>query len=183
MFFVMKTTIWFICRNLWLMARNKWQRFGYACVNFGPPISAREYCREHDFSFRRLDRKSRFFEVEKLCKNLMASIEQIVPVLPVSLVATVFLEDPEEWLSEFDVKAYVHRLIEELQSKGARVYLSKKSGEHTITTALNMLKLRRLVVESDGLLRADQESLPVLSYYANAIDHWRQHQQSLTSEG
>jgi glycerol-3-phosphate O-acyltransferase len=80
----------------------------------------------------------------------MASIEQIVPVLPVSLVATVFLEDPKEWLSEFDVKAYVHRLIEELQSKGARVYLSKRSGEHTINTALNMLKLRHLVVESDG---------------------------------
>jgi phosphopantothenate synthetase len=86
-------------------------------------------------------------------------------------------------LSEFDVKAYVHRLIEELQSKGARVYLSKKSGEHTITTALNMLKLRRLVVESDGLLRADQESLPVLSYYANAIDHWWHHQQASTPEG
>jgi glycerol-3-phosphate O-acyltransferase len=113
----------------------------------------------------------------------MASIEEIVPVLPVSLVATVFLEDPEEWLSEFDVKAYVHRLIEELQSKGARVYLSKRSGEHTITTALNMLKLRRLVVESDGLLRADRESLPVLSYYANAIDHWRQNQPTSTSEG
>ncbi len=182
-FFVTKTTIGFICRNLWLMARNKWQRFGYACVNFGPPISAQEYCREHDFSFSRLDRKSRFSEVEKLCKGLMASIEQIVPVLPVSLVATVFLEDPEEWLSEFDVKAYVHRLIEELQSKGARVYLSKRSGEHTITTALNMLKLRRLVVESDGLLRADRESLGVLSYYANAIDHWRQNQPTSTSEG
>ncbi len=165
------------------MARNKWQRFGYACVNFGPPISAHEYCREHDFSFSRLDRKSRFSEVEKLCKNLMASIEEIVPVLPVSLVATVFLEDPEEWLSEFDVKAYVHRLIEELQSKGARVYLSKRSGEHTITTALNMLKLRRLVVESDELLRADRESLDVLSYYANAIDHWRQNQPTSTSEG
>ena len=100
-----------------------------------------------------------------------------------SLVASVFLEDPEEWLSEFDVKAYVHRLIEELQWKGARVYLSKRSGEHTITMALNMLKLRHLVVESDGLLRAERESLPVLSYYASAIDHWHHHQPSSTPEG
>jgi glycerol-3-phosphate O-acyltransferase len=183
MFFVMKTTIWFTWRNLWLMARNKWQRFGYACVNFGPPISAQQYCKEHDFSFSRLDRETRFLEVEKLCKGLMASIEQIVPVLPVSLVAAVFLENTEEWLSEFDVKAYVHRLIEELQAKGARVYLSKKSGEHTINTALNMLKLRHLIVESEGLLRADSESLGVLTYYANAIDHWHHHPPSSTPEG
>ena len=27
------------CRNLWLMARNRWHRFGYACVNFGSPFS------------------------------------------------------------------------------------------------------------------------------------------------
>jgi glycerol-3-phosphate O-acyltransferase len=183
MFFVMKTTIWFTWRNLWLMARNKWQRFGYACVNFGPPISAQQYCKEHDFSFSRLDRETRFLEVEKLCKGLMASIEQIVPVLPVSLVAAVFLENTEEWLSEFDVKAYVHRLIEELQAKGARVYLSKRSGEHTINTALNMLKLRHLIVESEGLLRVDSESLGVLTYYANAIDHWHHHPPSSTPEG
>jgi len=48
---------------------------------------------------------------------------------------------------------------------------------------LNMLKLRRLVVESDELLRADRESLDVLSYYSNAIDHWRQNQPTSTSEG
>ncbi len=174
MFFVMKTTILFIGRNLRLMANNKWQRFGYACVNFGAPISAREYCRHNKFIFSELDRKARFSEVEKLCNHLMASIEQIVPVLPVSLVATVFLEDPEQWLTEFDVKAYVHRLIEELQSNGALVYLSRRGGEHTITTALNMLKLRRMVVEANGRVRADHESLEVLSYYANAIEHWRQ---------
>ena len=33
----------FVTRNLWLMARNKWHRFGYACVNFGSPFSLKEY--------------------------------------------------------------------------------------------------------------------------------------------
>src|SRR5438128_9798500 len=31
----------FVVRNLWLMARNRWHRFGYACANFGSPISLR----------------------------------------------------------------------------------------------------------------------------------------------
>ena len=33
----------FVGRNLWLKARNEWYRFGYACVNFGSPLSLREY--------------------------------------------------------------------------------------------------------------------------------------------
>ena len=32
----------FVGRNLWLMARNRWHRFGYACVNFGSPVSLTE---------------------------------------------------------------------------------------------------------------------------------------------
>jgi hypothetical protein len=30
-----------------------------------------------------------------------------------------------------------------------------------------------MVAESDELLKADPESLDILSYYANAISHWR----------
>ena len=107
----------------------------------------------------------------------MASIEQIIPLLPISLLSTVFLEAHEHWLSELDVKAHVHRLINELQSKGAPVYVSKRSAEQTISTALAMLKLRRMVLESDGLIKADPDSLDILSYYANAIVHWRQRSQ------
>ncbi|MES1211888.1 MAG: 1-acyl-sn-glycerol-3-phosphate acyltransferase, partial [Acidobacteriota bacterium] len=38
------TTLHFTLRNLWLMVRSRWHRFGYACVNFGAPVSMREYC-------------------------------------------------------------------------------------------------------------------------------------------
>ncbi|HYB52525.1 MAG TPA: 1-acyl-sn-glycerol-3-phosphate acyltransferase, partial [Thermoanaerobaculia bacterium] len=37
------TALRFIARNFWLMARNRWHRFGYACVNFGAPVSLRQY--------------------------------------------------------------------------------------------------------------------------------------------
>jgi glycerol-3-phosphate O-acyltransferase len=42
----------------------------------------------------------------------------------------------------------------------------------TVLNALNMLKLRRLVVESDGIYSAVPEEYDVLSYYANSISHW-----------
>ena len=39
--FVFRTTFGFIAHNIRLMLSNRWQRFGYACVNFGTPISAK----------------------------------------------------------------------------------------------------------------------------------------------
>jgi len=42
----------------------------------------------------------------------------------------------------------------------------------TVLNALNMLKLRRLVVESDGIYSAVPEEYDMLSYYANSISHW-----------
>src|SRR5712691_9149516 len=34
----------FAARNLRLMLKSEWYRFGYACVNFGSPVSMRAYC-------------------------------------------------------------------------------------------------------------------------------------------
>ena len=171
--FVIKTTVRFVCRSLVLMVRSRWQRFGYACVNFGSYVSAREFCWQNDINFSKIDRKTRFLYVEKLCKQLMVAIEHIIPILPISLVAAVLLEAGQEWLSAFEVEARVHRLIDDLQARGATVFVSKRSRAQIILTALNTLKLRRMVIESDGLFRAGPESLDVLSYYVNAIAHWR----------
>jgi glycerol-3-phosphate O-acyltransferase len=153
--FVIRTTLRFVWRNLVLMALNKWQRFGYACVNFGHVVSMREYSERQGVDFTNLDREDRFSEVEKLCNGLISSIEGVIPVLPISLVATVFLEAAEDWLTEFDVKGRVYRLMEELQERDAHVYTPKRGRELGVATALNMLRIRRMITESDGLLQAD----------------------------
>jgi glycerol-3-phosphate O-acyltransferase len=172
--FVFKTTIGFLWHNLMLRAFNRWQRFGFACVNFASPISAREFSLRHGVDFSKMDRDARFSLVQDLCNQLMASIQDNIPVLPVSLVASVLLEVRERWLNDFDVKAHVHRLMEELQARGAPVHIPTRGAEQAVAGALDMLKLRRMVDESDGLFRANAESVDILSYYANAMDHWRQ---------
>jgi hypothetical protein len=62
--------------------------------------------------------------------------------------------------------------MEDLQSRGAPVYVPKRGRELAISSAFHMLKLRRMVTVSDGLFRADEDSHDILSYYANAIAHW-----------
>jgi glycerol-3-phosphate O-acyltransferase len=169
--FVLRTTFGFIFRNLRLMLRSRWQRFGYACVNFGAPISARDYCRALEINFSRLPQALRYAEVEKLGQHLMSRVERLVPALPVALVAAAVLEAPAGQ-SEFDLKARVYRRIERLQQHGAVVIVPSRTRAFAVDTALGMLRLRHLVVEADGQYRPEPKSLDVLNYYANSIASW-----------
>jgi len=172
--FIFKTTCGFIWKSLVLMILSRWQRFGYAYVNFGNPVSIRQYFADTGVNFARLERPTRFAEVEKLANRLMDAIRQVVPVLPVSLVATVLLEAQPGGLHAAELQERVNRFIAELERRGAHVYLSPQNRVESILNALNMLQLRKLVGESDGVYWAIPDEVNVLSYYANAIAHWRQ---------
>ena len=171
--FVVKTTAGFIWKSLLLMTLSRWQRFGYAYVNFGRHVSVREYCRKQGVNFRKLERADRFLNVEKLARQLMGAIQQVVPALPISLVATVMLESRHKGLGAIEVQARVNQLIEELNGQGAHVYVSPRNRVESILSALNMLELRKLVRESEGNYMAVPEEIDVLTYYANSIVHWR----------
>jgi glycerol-3-phosphate O-acyltransferase len=170
--FVIRTTLRFIRRSLILMIMSRWQRFGYASVNFGPAISMRAYCEKAHIDFSRMERDARFIEIEKLAEQLMSNIQQVVPVLPISLVAMIMKEFGDHGLSAYEVEAHVNRLIEELETNGAPVYITTRGRVETILEALNMLKIRRLVFEFDGIYKVAPEEFDVLSYYANSILHW-----------
>jgi hypothetical protein len=109
--------------------------------------------------------------VQRLAGMLMERLALLVPVLPVSLVAEAVLAEANGQ-SEFDLKARVLRRIETLQGQGAVVMVPSRTRAHTIEQALHMLKLRRLVLEADGLCHADPGSLEVLRYYANTLGAW-----------
>ncbi|MBI5342190.1 MAG: glycerol-3-phosphate acyltransferase, partial [Deltaproteobacteria bacterium] len=168
--FVLATTIGFILRNLFLMLRGRWYRFGYACVNFGSPLSMKRYCRELGIDFRSMDKEERFRQVGTLAGGLMNAVGKVVPVLPVSLVATAILRHPEGRLSGLELKAEVHRCLRGLAA-GSQVYIPRGDQDYSIDVGLRMLILRRLVKEEDGLYSARPEELPMLRYYANAIRH------------
>ena len=172
--FIIKTTCRFIWKSLILIVLSRWQRFGYAYVNFGSPVSIRQYCEAHSLNFTKLERRQRFLEVENLADRLMDAIKQVVPALPVSLVATVMLESGSKAMQAFEVQTRVNRLIADLEEDGAHVYVSPRQRVESILNALNMLVLRRLVRESQGFYFIVHEEIDVLSYYANAIGHRRQ---------
>ncbi len=164
-------TVAFVGRNLRLMAMNRWHRFGYACVNFGSPISLRDYLGRHAFDFRRLSREEHSKRLEQLAGELMRAVARVIPALPVPLVATVFVREPARAWSELELKGAVLGLMRELSERGAHVYVPRGDQDYAITVGLRMLTLRRLVDAADGLYRARPDEWPLLSYYANSIAH------------
>lgn len=162
----------FVARNLWLMLRSRWFRFGYACANFGTPISMRRWCAERGIDVRRLAPDARREAVQSLGDELMAAVGAVIPVLPVALVASVLVARPEDALSELELKARVAERMAALEAAGARLYVPRRDMDYAVTVGLRTLTLRRLVEETDdGLFRPVTANLAVLRYYANSIAH------------
>jgi len=153
---------------LWILGR--WHRFGYACVNFGTPISMRAWTAARGFDFRALPKEARQAGLAALGAELMSAVGRTVPVLPVSLVAAALLEGgASESVGTFELHARTQGLLRRLQAAGAHVYVPRTDEEYAVAVGLRMLTLRRLVEERGGGWAPVEAELPLLRYYANAI--------------
>jgi glycerol-3-phosphate O-acyltransferase len=167
----LRTTFAFAASQVWLRLRGRWYRYGYACANFGAPISLRRYLEYNDWDPATLDRDARAARVTELAGDLMTAVGRIVPVLPVSLVARLFLEEPEREWTESEILSRAQALQKEYESLGAHVYVPRQDPDYSVMVGLRMLLLRRLVTGAHGRYRVNPAELAVVRYYANAIAH------------
>ncbi|MBT8141649.1 MAG: hypothetical protein KJO88_04750, partial [Gammaproteobacteria bacterium] len=173
---VVFTTIKFVFKNFWLMLRKKWYRFGYAAANFGEPFSLKAYLAENEWKPKELEREQRIERVQDLADDLIEQIAGVVPVLPVSLVATVLSQKPETDFSFEELQNEVDYLAEQLRTHHAHVYVPRQDPEYGFEVGLRMLVLRGLVLEmgeehghTEKSYRMNPEQSAVVEYYANTI--------------
>jgi len=161
----------FVGDQLLLLARSRWHRLGYACVNFGTPVSVRAWAAARGVDFDQMPREQRQLEVAALGRHLMTQVGQLIPVLPVPLVATVLLQRADRAIDELELKSAVAELVRGLEARNARLYLPRGDWDYAVSAGLRMLTLRHLVDEQEGLYRTRPEEAPLLRYYANSIAH------------
>ncbi len=157
--------------HLGLMLSGRWHRFGYACVNFGQPLSMREYVGQRNLHLATMDDESRHAEVALIAKKLMIEIGRVIPVLPVSLVAGIMVGEPQRRWTELELKAAALARMTALEARGAHLYIPRQDQDYAFGVGLRMLTLRHLVVEEDGFYRPAADEMHALAYYANAIAH------------
>ncbi len=156
----------FVFKQTWLRLTKKFYRFGYACVSFGRPVSLKDFLREKDGA-------AVTDVIEDLGERLMDKVTEVIPVLPVPLVATVFCA-AKKTLSRLEIKARCHDLLEKFAKSGAYVHMPREDEDYAIETGLRTLVLRHLVVEDeDGLFGLNAGEKALVTYYANSIAHLR----------
>ena len=160
----------FTLRNAWQMGLGRWYRFGYACVNFGTPISMRTWLAERGGDLRRTLPRGAGAAILELGTELIGAVGQVIPALPVPLVATVLLES-EDPLPSLEIDRRTQSLARRIQAAGGHVYVPRTDEEYATAVGLRALVLRRLVEEREGGFAPVPGEIPVLQYYANSIRH------------
>ena len=160
-----------LVQHVGMALRGEWYRFGYTCVSFGEPVSLRKYVGDRGTDFRTLSPQGRHVAIERLGNELMDAVGRVVPALPVSLVATAMLDAGGHPLTLFEIKGRVSGLIAGLEQRGSYVHIPRADRDYAISVGLRMLTLRHLVLEDDGIYRANPDERVLLQYYANAIAH------------
>jgi glycerol-3-phosphate O-acyltransferase len=170
-FAAIKTALSFTFSQFGLMLRGKWYRHGYACANFGEPISLRSYLKQQGWHPAQLDSNARTQKVTELANDLMMAVGRIVPVLPVSVMCKLFCDAPDQLLTEAELRPRIAALQSYYQSLGAHVYVPRSDPDYAVQVGLRMLVLRKLVVPLNGGYKLNPENANLVRYYANAISH------------
>ena len=100
-----------------------------------------------------------------------AAFAVTLAVLPVPLVAAVFRRRGTLLLDAAKVKAAALDIMSELDRAGALTYIPRADRDYAISLGLEILRIRHIIEEEDGLLRVNEDNRHLLDYYANSIEH------------
>jgi len=163
----------FLRHNLFVGSRRRWRMHGYAGVNFGIPINMRDYCEQHGLVFDELPNRQRLPELGRVAELLMQQVSHVIPILPVPLVAMVFMQHGDKGLRSLDVLALCDESIERLMRAGAPMTDVQKPRQRTLARALESLCERGLLAEQDDFYQIIPQRRQLLAYYANSLAQWQ----------
>ena len=163
----------FLRLNLFAGSRARWGRYGYASVNFGVPVSMRDYCEQHDLDFKHLEKDQRIPKVVALANHLMNELRFVMPIIPVPILCTVLLNAKEKPISSLEIFSDCDTLIDSMIAKGAAMKPEEKPRHRTLSNSLEMLSERGFLTEIDDHYTINKSNQRLVEYYANSIEHWR----------
>jgi len=170
--FMIKTIFKFWTHHMRLASKKQWKKFGYASVSFANPVSVKSYCIAQNIDFTKLDTRERFDEVSVLANSLMLGIEKTVPIVPVVLMASIFLKNKAKLVTRAQAKQYARELMESIESQGGHVVFPHKDKEINLDSGIDLLHMRHLIELDKGGYIVPPESIQLLRYYENSMLCW-----------
>ncbi|GLO71714.1 glycerol-3-phosphate 1-O-acyltransferase [Phaeobacter inhibens] len=148
-------------RQLMLWLTGRYQRFGYAAVSFGRPLSLRAF----------MLREGEEDAPTVLAQELMGRIGECVPVLPVALVAAtlVRLQSGSNPWSRPDIEQAMEGILAQIPF--AHIHTPRDSLGDAAEVGLRQLTGRGILQEHQNRYQVVAERGDLLVYYANSIRH------------
>ena len=166
-----RATAAFVGHQFWLRLNRRWKPFGHATLSVGAPVSLRAWLQRRDFDPRAVGREERFAEVGVLAGDLMRRIADIMPVLPVPLMATVIRDRGDEGVSRSEARVAAFRILETLEDRPGEPDIPREDWEPAVELGLQLLIQRQMVKADEGRLRILEPRRHFVDYYANSIGH------------
>ncbi|MGO4914055.1 1-acyl-sn-glycerol-3-phosphate acyltransferase [Pseudogemmobacter sp. W21_MBD1_M6] len=148
-----------LAKQIWLRLRGRFVRFGYASVSFGTPLSLRDYLGSAGED-----------ATEALGETLMSRVRDVVPVLPVPLVAFTLLQEQTP-ITHSALVAACDSVVQRAKARDAHVYLPRDNIDDAARFGLQALLRRNLVTAEGDLYAPTGTGLHLLRYYANSVEH------------
>ncbi len=144
--------------------------FGYACVNFGAPVSLNHWQQENNVDISKLGSEERRDKISKLGQELADSINCLIPMLPTNILAKTFELEKDTPLSEIEVKIKATQLINKLTEKGISVFLPKNDEDYALSQGIYILIREKIIRPTgDGRFKLVEGHKKLLAYYSNTI--------------
>lgn len=170
--YVLLQGIQFASRILWEMLRRR-RSYGFACANFGNPVSFGEWLSEKNVSWSNLSRDEKYQHIVKLGARLIDNTSVVVPATPVAVLCRIWFGDPTLVLSRKEMESRFHALCKELHDNKCHVVLIDSDPLKTLDHALTLATGRKLVVQnSDGTWHVPNKMKPLAVYCGNSLSQY-----------
>lgn len=165
------TVLSYLASNTVRLLTGRLKRYGRVAVNFGTPLSLREWLRAAPNDVLSLPKDERLPQLERLAREMLTRIGAILPVTPVPLAAAALLSFGQTVVSKDALLERMDQLRDRLTEVNGKVVRGGARIAEVWDRAWRMLRMRRLVVADGETLVVLPKGRPLLEYYANSIAH------------
>jgi glycerol-3-phosphate O-acyltransferase len=147
----------FIFKHWWLHLRGKFNKFGYAAVCYGEPVSLEAFLRATPNA-----------TTDMLSSHLMQRISASIPVLPVPFVAALINEAGGKTTRTAIAEA-ARAMIGQLQARNAQIHLPDGEIAAAIEEGIDALSLRNIISIVGETVSVTAENEASLAFYAASV--------------
>ncbi|MGB0797905.1 MAG: glycerol-3-phosphate acyltransferase, partial [Planktomarina sp.] len=146
----------FMMNQLWLRLTGRYTKFGYAAASFGRPLSLTTF-----------NKRRGKLTTENVAKELITRIGQVVPVLPVPLLASVLVEQGS--MPEDQLKAAIVAKMDRFEE--GHVHVPREDAEYAAEIGIANLRRRALIEDGPDGVQISEKGRDVVPYYASTLEH------------